>query len=110
VVDGLDWLATVANAISLAIGVASGSILSYVLLKRESKKMFRQVSETEVYKRFNKLLAELNELLGSEEARLFFKRTNELLASFVKSSGEEVKIKLPPVPKADKSGVGSSDS
>jgi uncharacterized protein (DUF2384 family) len=95
----MDWLGAVANAVSLAVGVASGSLISYYLLRREAGKLFRQVCESDVYRQFLKVLVEANELFGSEEARTFFRRLNELLDSFVRG-GESVKIKLPALPKA----------
>jgi uncharacterized protein (DUF2384 family) len=95
----MDWLGVVANAVSLAVGVASGSLISYYLLRRETEKLFKQICESNVYKQFCKVLVEANELFGSEEARTFFRRLNELLDSFVKGGGESVKIKLPTLPK-----------
>ena len=119
----LTLLGAVVNGVMLFLGIFLGSKLSAKALRTEIQKV---VDESNTLKLLVKILGKVDsalsedleskasmffekatELLGSEEARLFFKRMNELLASFVKSSGEEVKIKLPPVPKADKDGQGS---
>ena len=94
----MDWVGVLANAVSLAVGVASGSLLSYFLLKKEAKSMIRELTETEVYQRFNTILRELNELLGSEEAKRFISNLNKIVSNLLKTSDGEL-IKLPELDK-----------
>ena len=93
----MDWLGAVMNAVSLAAGVAAGSVISYFLLRREAKGLVKELVKSELYIRLNTVLKEANEVLSSEEAKLFFKRLATVMESFVASKAEQSEplLKLP---------------
>jgi hypothetical protein len=95
----MDWLTAVANALSLAFGVAFGSFISYYLLRKETSGLIKKFMETEFFVRVNNVLREANEVLASEEARLFFRRLNELLEAFVKGEMQHQPKRLIELPK-----------
>jgi len=91
----LDWVGAVLNAVSLAVGVATGSLISWLLLRRETKGVWKKVEASELYVRLNTVLREANELLASEEARNFFKNLTLLLQQLTVKPEKAELIKLP---------------
>jgi len=82
----LDWVSILLNAVSLSVGVASGSIISYFLLRREMSGLAKKLIDSELYVRLNTVLKEANDVLGSEDAKKFFSRLTEVMETLVKSN------------------------
>ena len=101
---GLDWLAAVMNALSLAVGVAVGSLITFYLTKRELRKTFDEFRRSEVYVNLLAVLKGARGLVESPEAKLFFVRASEALKSFTMGcEKDEPVLKLPKKPEKPKS-------
>lgn len=89
----MDWVGAVANALSLAVGVATGSLITFYLTKKEFRKLFEG---SELVRLLREVLVLSRDVLKSSEARTFFKRLSEVLDAFLKSEGTvEELIKIP---------------
>jgi hypothetical protein len=93
---GLDWVGAVANAVSLAVGVSVGSLITFYLTKREMKKTVRAIKDSDAVKEFTATFRLIKEFLESSEAKGFVKRLNVILDKL--GSGETVKEELIKIP------------
>jgi len=84
------------NAVSLAVGVAVGSLITFYLTKREIRRMWRSLERSELVTVLREVLVLSRDVLKSNEARTFFKRLSEVLEGLVgKKKLEEELIVLP---------------
>jgi hypothetical protein len=92
----LDWVGAVANALSLAVGVSVGSLITFYLTKKEMKKTVREIKDSDAVKEFTATFHLIKEFLESSEAKAFVKRLNTILDKL--GSAEPVKEELIKVP------------
>ena len=91
------WLQAVLNAISLAVGVATGSYITFYLTRKQLKSLINEFSESELVQNFKVVLQEARIVLESEESKKFFKKMTEILEKFLSDESEkkEELIRLP---------------
>ena len=91
------WLQAVLNAISLAIGVATGSYITFYLTRKQLRSMIDEFSESEMVKNLKAVLESMRGFLESEDSKVFLKRMREILERFLTQSEEEKEelIKIP---------------
>jgi len=91
------WLQAVLNAISLAVGVATGSFITFYLTRKQLRSMIDEFSESEMVKNLKAVLESMRGFLESEDSKVFLKRMREILERLLTQSEEEKKelIKIP---------------
>lgn len=96
------WFEAVLNAVSLAVGVAAGSYITFHLTKNSIKKLFNEISNSEAGRNFQTILERLKELLDSPESRAFFINLSKVLIQFTKAepndSPLDLEVRLPEKP------------
>jgi len=71
------------NFLSLAFGLTIGSLLSYMITRREISKTIQKFSESEFATDLKQLIKKANELLKSNEAKQFFITVSQTIQSLM---------------------------